>query len=99
MPYEQDFEQSANGQKSMPQSGSGQGSGGGKGPGGGGGQGGGIGGGGLGDLPGEANVGLLTIDGVVISTSTWPEIELELTPNNEQYDDIYHGSEKRDTIK
>ena len=107
MNSEQHDVQSADGHKGMSHSGAGNGSGGGqgtgggggKGTGGGGGQGGGIGGGGLGDLPGEANGSLLTIDGLAINTSAWRSIEIELTPKNDQFDAIHHGSDKRDTLK
>ena len=101
--------QSADGHKGMTFSGAGNGSGGGggngtgggggNGTGGGGGQGGGIGGGGLGDLPGEANGSLLAIDGLAIDTSAWRSIEIELTPKNDQFDAIHHGSDKKDTVK
>lgn len=79
----------------------GQGSGGGtgQGTGGGGGQGGGVGGGGLGDLPGETNGGLFTIDGTTINTLNWRTIEIELTPKDEQFDATHHGSHNKDKIK
>lgn len=66
---------------------------------GGGGQGGGVGGGGLGDLPGETNGGLFTIDGTTINTLNWRTIEIELTPKDEQFDATHHGSHNKDKIK
>ena len=40
----------------------------------------------MGDLPGEANGGLFTIDGLPINTTDWRTIEIELTPNVDQFD-------------
>ena len=97
--------------QNIPGSGAGNGTGGGigsssnkdsvdgQGSGGGGGQGGGVGGGGLGDLPGETNGGLFTIDGTTINTLNWRTIEIELTPKDEQFDATHHGSHNKDKIK
>ena len=85
--------------KQMNRGGAGHGSCGGNGTGGGGGQGGGVGGGGMGDLPGVANGGLFTIDGSPINTTDWRTIEIELNPNDDQFDAVQQGSDTKDKIK